>query len=220
LTSSRVLGDCVRVRRVGIVGFALVVVCGATGVAVAAPRPLPLSARVIQPGEFPGFVALPGQSTTLYKNPRQWVSVDRTLTAAQISVRAARMRREGFVAVLSRQLGTQTPKPWGGLSWVMQLRSAASARAELAANVREAASTSKPPARSYTAFPVSGIPGARGYHLTSPGGAGDNVVFADGPFLYFVGFGWSGKAQNRPTRAQLFAAAARLYKRTHGHAPA
>jgi hypothetical protein len=207
-------------RRVGIVGLVLAFVCAATGAALAEPKPLPLSARVIQPGEFPGFLALPGQSTTLYKNPRQWVSVDTTLTAAQVSARTARMRGEGFVAVLSRQLVTQTPKPWGGLSWVMQLNSDPSARAELRANVREAASTSKPPARSYTAFSVSGIPGARGYHLTSPGGVGDNVVFADGQLLYFVGFGWSGKAQNRPTRAQLLAAAARLYKRTHGHPPA
>jgi hypothetical protein len=202
-------------RRVGIAGLVLALVCAATGAALAAPKPLPLSARVIQPGEFPGFLA--GPSTTLYRNPRQWVSVDTTLTAAQVSARTARMRGEGFVAVLSRQLVTQTPKPWGGLSWVMQLNSDPSARAELRANVREAASTSKPPARSNTAFPVSGIPGARGYHLTSPGGVGDNIVFADQQFLYFVGFGWSGKAQNRPTRAQLLAAATRLYNRTRGH---
>ena len=82
----------------------------------------------------------------------------------------------------------------------MQLNSDPSARAELRANVREAASRSKPPARTYKTFPVAGIPGARGYQLTSAGGAGDNIVFADQQFLYFVGFGWSGKAQNRPTR--------------------
>jgi hypothetical protein len=201
------------------VGFALVVLCTVTAAALAALKPLPLSARVIQAGEFPGLLAVPGGrgSTTLYRNPKQWVSVDTNLSPAQVSARAARMRREGFVAVLSRQLGTPTPKPWGGLSWVMQLRSAAAARAELAANVREAASQ---PQSSYTAFRVSGIPGARGYHLTSSGGSGDNVVFADGPFLYFVGFGWTGQPKNRPTRAQLLAAATRLYTRTRGHPPA
>jgi hypothetical protein len=207
------------VRRFGIVGLALLVMCVVTAAALAALKPLPLSARLIQPGEFAGLLALPGQSTTLYKNPKQWVSVDTSLTSAQASVRIARLRREGFVAVLSRQLGTPTPEPWGGLSWVMQLRSAASARAEVAANAREAASASKPP-RTYTAFRVSGIPGARGYHLTSSGGVGDNVVFADGPFVYFVGFGWTGRPRNRPTRAQLLAAATKLYKRTRGHPPA
>jgi hypothetical protein len=220
LDSDGGLGECVAVRRSGSLGLVLAVACAATGTAMAAPRPLPLSARVIQPGEFPGFLALPGQSTTLYKSPKQWVSVDTNLTPAQVSARTARLRREGFVALLSRQLGTQTPEPWGGLSWVMQLRSAASARAELAANVRDAASMSKPPKRSYTAFPVGGIPGARGYHLTSPGGVGDNVLFADGPFVYFVGFGWSGNPKSRPTRAQLLAAATRVYKRIHGHPPA
>jgi hypothetical protein len=192
-------------------------VAAGSGVAFATLSPLPLSARVIQQGEFPPFLALPGQATTLYKNPKQWVSVDRSLTSAQVSARTARLRREGFVAVLSRQLGTRTPEPWGGLSWVMQLGSAASARAELAANVRDEQGTSKPPKFTYAAFPVKGIPGARGYHLTSPGSAGDNVVFADGPFLYFVGFGWSAKTNNVPTRTQLIAAATRLYKRVRGH---
>lgn len=197
------------------VGLALVFAFAATGAALAAPKPLPLTARVIQPGEFPGFLALPGQATALYKSPKQWVSLDRSLTPAQASAQLARLRREGFVAVLSRQLGTATREPWGGLSWVMELGSAASARAELAANAREA-STSKPPVSS-TAFRVSGIPGARGYHLAGPGGAGDNVVFADGRFVYLVGFGWSARPKNTPTRAQLLAAAARLYKRTRGH---
>jgi hypothetical protein len=192
-------------------------VAAASGVAFGALSPLPLSARVIQQGEFPPFLALPGQSTTLYKNPKQWVSVDTSLTPAQVSVRTTRLRREGFVAVLSRQLGTPTPEPWGGLSFVMQLGSATSARAELAANVRDEQSTSKPPKSTYTAFRVNGIPGARGYHLTSRGGAGDNVVFPDGPFVYFVGFGWSAKTKNLPTRTQLIAAATRLYKRVRGH---
>jgi hypothetical protein len=191
-------------------------VAAGSGVAFAALSPLPLSARVIQRGEFPPFLALPGQATTLYKSPKQWVSGDTHFTPAQASARLARFRREGFVAVLRRQLGTPTQEPWGGLSWVMQLGSASSARAELAANVRDEQSGSKPPKSTYTAFRVNGIPGARGYHLTSPGSAGDNVVFADGPFVYFVGFGWSAKTKDMPTRTQLIAAATRLYKRVRG----
>jgi hypothetical protein len=74
--------------------------------------------------------------------------------------------------------------------------------------------------RPVAAFPVGGIPDARGYHLAGSGSGGDNVVFADGPFVYLVGVGWSAKAKNTPTRAQLIAAATRLYKRLHGHPPA
>ena len=205
------------VRRFGVVGFAVVVAVVAAGVSVAAPRPLPLSQRVIQPGEFPPFLALPGQSTTLYKSAKAWVSLNKSLTASQASSQIARMQGEGFVAVLSRQLGTQTQEPFGGLSWVMQLHSAATAKAEAAANAHDAANTNLPPAYSYAAFPVFGLPAAHGYHLTSPGGAGENLVFADGPFVYFVGFGWSTKTKNMPTRGQLIAAAKRLYKRVHGH---
>jgi hypothetical protein len=201
----------------GIAVLALAFAVAGTGAALGATTPLPLSARVIQPGEFPGFLALPGQATTLYKSPKQWVSGDTSATPAQIAARIARLRKEGFVAVLSRQLGTQTPKPWGGLSWVLQLGSAAAARGELAANVRDAASSSKPPSSTYTAFQVAGIPGAHGYHLTSPGGVGDNVVFADGPFVYFVGVGWKTGTAHPPARAQLLAAAARLYLRVRGH---
>jgi hypothetical protein len=180
-----------------------VIGCVAAGVALAALKPLPLSARVIQPGEFPGFLALPGQSTTLYKNPKRWVSVDKSLTPAQATARIARLRREGFVAVLSRRLGTPRREPYGGLSWVMQLRSAASARAELAANARDAARP-KPPG-TYTAFRVRGIPGARGYHLSSRGSAGDNVVFVVGRLCT------SSASAGLPSR--------RTYRRAHSCSP-
>jgi hypothetical protein len=129
------------------------------------------------------------------------------------------MHREGFVALLSRQLGTRTKVSFGGLSWVMQLRSAAAARAELAANVRDAKDTTKPPF-TYAPFAVTAIPDAHGYHLAGGGGSGDNVVFADGPFVYLVGVGSSGKTSSGPTRAQLIAAAKRLYTRVRGHPPA
>src|SRR5712692_647015 len=120
-----------RVHRPGVtVLMVALCVAAGSGVAFGALSPLPLSARVIRQGEFPPFLALPGQATTLYKNPKRWVSGDRSLTPAQASARIARLRREGFVAVLSRQLGTPTAEPWGGLSFVMQLGSAASARGE------------------------------------------------------------------------------------------
>jgi hypothetical protein len=101
----------------------------------------------------------------------------------------------------------------------MQLASAASARAELAAVLRD----TKHHFRSiFTAFSAPVIPGARGYHVGGPGNpsAGDNLLFADGPFLYLVGQGWAYGIKNPPSRSGLIAAATSLYKRVHGHPPA
>ena len=191
----------------------------ASGVA-GALSPLPLSARVIQRGELPGFGPFrPGGDSTLHKSARQWVSGDRSFTAAQASAEVARLRREGFKGVLVEQLGSLT-RYWAGLSWVMPLGSAASARAELAANVRHFEDTNRPPKFTYAAFPVSPIPGARGYHLDGTAGGGfegDNVLFADGPFLYLVGNGWTRGMTNTPPRSALIAAATKLYRRGHGH---
>ena len=106
----------------------------------------------------------------------------------------------------------------GGLSWVMQLGSAASARAELAAGVRHFQTRKAPPKSTCTAFSVAGIPGARGFHLggTDSPYEGDNIEFADGPFLYLVGEGWKRGMKNPPPRTALIAAATKLYKRVHG----
>ena len=67
------------------------------------------------------------------------------------------------------------------------------------------------------AFPVEGIPGAAGFHLV--GGAsfeGDNIAFADGPYVYLVGQGWGVNVRPAASRAVLVAAAQSLYKRVHG----
>jgi hypothetical protein len=195
---------------------AVVLALSVTGAAAATTQtPLSLSARLIESSEFPGFVSVSGQSTTLDKTPQQWESGSSD-TTAQSATDIARLRKEGFVAVVARQLGTPAQEPWGGLSWVMQLGSPKEALSELAADVEEEKSTTKSP-DTYQPFQVSGIPNARGYRLGGGSGTGYNVVFADGPFLYLLGFGWSGKPRNPPTQAQLIAAATKQYKRVHGH---
>jgi hypothetical protein len=188
-------------------------------VAFGALSPLPLSARVIQQGEFSGFGPFSAHGpTTQFKSAKQWVSGDRSFTPAQASAEIAALRREGFKAVLVEQLKSLNTN-WGGVSWVMQLGSAASARVELAANVRHLAGTNKPPKATYAAFPASTIPGAHGYRLGGTAGnfEGDNVVFADGPFLYLVGDGWVTGVKKAPPRSTLIAAATKLYQRVHGH---
>jgi hypothetical protein len=203
-------------RRLAIIGLTVALsVAAGSGVALATPKPLPLSARVIQRGELPGFGPFrSGGNTKLFKSARQWVSGNTSLMLAQASAQIARLRREGFKAVLVEQLGSLKPQR-GGLSWVMQLGSSASARAELAAAIRD---TRNQNSSSYTAFSVRTIPGARGFHA---GGSfvGDNIFFADGPFLYLVGNGWAQGVKDPPQRSNLIAAATKLYTRVRDHPP-
>jgi hypothetical protein len=177
-----------------------------SGVAAASPKPLPLSARLIKRGEFRGFTV---QAPTSYKTAKKWVAVGAHpgLTATQVRAEVARLTREGFKGLLAEFLGHGN-----GLSWVMQLGSPASARAELAAEVRE----EEAQGQALEMFRVSAIPGAVGFGASVGNAGGENIVFADGSFLYLVGNGWSGSAHN-PRRVALIGAATKLYKRVHGH---
>jgi hypothetical protein len=182
-----------------------------TGVALASPKPLPLRDRLIEQGEFAGF--RPESKTQSFSTARAWVSGGPHPTAAQTSAEIVRLHREGFVAVLSEFLDRGSARG-NGLSWVMQLGSAASARAELKVDLMENKAQG---GGSFSAFPVPGIPGARGYRVSGGGSVGENIFFADGPFLYLVGQGWSSADKTAPTRAGLIAAVKNLYTRVHGH---
>jgi hypothetical protein len=170
---------------------------------------LPLSARVIQQGEFEPFAPV---GTHLYTDVTRWVTSHTTLSSAERAAEVARLKRNGFKAILVEQLGVASPQQ-AGLSFVIQLGSAARARAELAAAVREDLKQSPTDIR----FPVTGIPGAVGFHLVGSGPfEGDNVEFADGPFVYLVGQGWGVNVRPAVSRAVLVAAAQSLYRRVHG----
>lgn len=123
-----------------------------------------------------------------------------------------RLTREGFKGYLSEFL--DNTQNWGGpksgVSGVMQLGSARSARSEL---VTELALYEMQGAKT---FHVTTIPGAVGYGYNRATGGGENVLFADGPFLYTVGYGWYSTLHN-PKHAALLAAATKLYQRVHGH---
>jgi hypothetical protein len=82
--------------------------------------------------------------------------------------------------------------------------------------MRLAAAINNKPGHSFKAFPVRGIPRARGFQARTPGGSGENIFFSDGPFLYEIGNRWDTGAPNPPTRARLLAAATRLYRRVRG----
>jgi hypothetical protein len=182
-----------------------------TGVALASPKPLPLRDRLIEQGEFAGF--RPESKTQSFSTAKAWVGGGPHPTAAQRPAEIARLHREGFVAVLAEFLDRGSARG-SGLSWVMQLGSAASARAELKVDLMENKAAS---GGSFSAFPVPAIPGARGYRVSGGGSGGENIFFVDGPFLYLVGQGWSSGDKTPPTRAGLIAAVKKLYTRVHGH---
>jgi hypothetical protein len=181
-----------------------------TGVALAAPTPLPLRDRLIKQGDFAGY--RPESTKHSFTTAKSWVAGGPHLTPAQTSAAIARLHREGFVAVLSEFLDRGHERA-NGLSWVMQLGSAAAARAELKADL----TADKAGGGTFSTFSVPVIPGARGYRVSGGGGVGENIYFADGPFLYLVGQGFSSVDKNQPTRAGLITAVTTLYRRVHGH---
>jgi len=202
-------------------GFGVVVLAASVlfvavgaGVAAASSKPLPLSARLLKRGEFPGFTV---EAPTSYKSPKAWVATKTSLSATQTAAEVARLTREGFKELLSEFLDN-AQGPRNGLFWVVQLGSVASARAELAAEVRSA----KAHGQATETFRIGAIPGAVGFGADqgNPGDymGGENIVFTDGPFLYLAGDAWSGSTQTRnPTRTALIEAATKLYKRVHAH---
>jgi hypothetical protein len=184
-----------------------------TGVALAS-TPLPLRDRLIKRGDFGGF--RPESTKHSFKTAKGWVAGGPHPTAAQTSGEIARLRREGFVVVVAEFLDRGSARG-NGLSWVMQLGSAASARAELKADLTENKTQTTARGGSFSAFSVPAIPRARGYRVSGGGSVGENIFFADGPFLYLVGQGWSSADKNAPTRRGLITAVTTLYQRVHGH---
>jgi hypothetical protein len=175
-----------------------------------AAQPLPLTARVIAHGEFAGFGPFGPARVQTFRTPASFLAAyQQAATPSEVSAWVALLRREGFVAVAAEQLGSRMANR-GGLSWAMELGSSAAAKSELANEVRS--DKSHGPA---SRFVVAGVPSAVAFRLGGSSEGGDNVLFSDGRFLYFVGDGWS--AGGKPARAALIAAAQTLYKRVRGH---
>lgn len=199
------------VSRLGIVAFVLVLALasGEPGLG-AQPQPLPLSARVIAHGEFPGFGPFGPSDLQTFRSAAAFLAqYQQALTPSQRSAWVALLHREGFVAVVVEQLGSLRAHR-GGLSWAMELGSPAGAKSEVAKEVAEA-QTHGPVSR----FRVGGIPTASAFRLGTNSNGGDNILFSDGRFAYFVGVGWNNGGT--PARSALIAAAQSLYKRVHGH---
>jgi hypothetical protein len=177
----------------------------------AQPQPLPLTARVIRHGELAGFGPFGAAHVRTFTTPASFLAAyQQAATPSQVSQWVALLKREGFVAVAAEELRSRTANR-GGLSWAMELGSSADAHSELLKEVRS--NESHGPA---SRFAVRGIPTASAFRLGTSSNGGDNILFFDGRFLYFVGVGWG--PGGKPARAALIAAAQTLYKRVHGHA--
>jgi hypothetical protein len=178
--------------------------------ASSAAAAVPLGARLIREGDIPGLT--PDAHPITFSTPKSWVAQDPRPSPAQRSAQVTRLQREGFkyVLVLYLARGKATQE---GVEWVMQLGSAAAARAEagavLAFNVKQNIAGT-------TTFAVPDVPGARAYRVgSSSQGGGENVLFADGPYLYLVGQGWES-GQKPPPLAPFLAGVRKLYARVHG----
>jgi hypothetical protein len=193
---------------VGVVFASVALLAVGADVAVASLKPLPLSARVLGRGEFRGFT--PGTRASS-KTPTAYVAGNPSLTSGQRRSQIRRLTREGFKKELTEFLNNaQGPK--FGLSSAMQFGSAAAARAERDAEIHFL----KAQGQVSESFRVQAVPGAIGFGDTRGSSGGENILFADGPFVYLAGNSWSGLAHN-PRRAALIRAATTLYERVHGH---
>ena len=173
----------------------LVVACGA---AYGAASSRPLTQRVLKAGEFAGMK--PSTPPKVVTSVTAWAQGDKAA--------AARFRKEGFVAGVGEQLVTPGNPNRYGLSLVVELSSAAGAKAE----VRSTKNSGGP----WQSFNVPGIPGAIGFEASGPDGGGRNVGFTVGPYAYVVGAGWQGGAKNAISVNALRAAALLLYHRVNG----
>jgi hypothetical protein len=186
-----------RVRRLAhrsIAAAALYLVFAAAGAAGAAPAsPHSLTARVLNAGQLAGM--RPDAKLVIVRTATAWSDGNAT--------QATRLKRWGFAGGVAEALLTPGNSNRYGLSLVIQLSSAANARAALKAEYG-----SNGP---WTHFAVPGIPGAVGFERLTASEGGRNIVFALGPFTYLVAVGWLAGARNSVPRSALITAAKLLY---------
>ena len=179
-----------------------------TGSAAVTPPPgTPAALRgphggVLLAGDLKGFV--PQGYRAPSTSVESWVA---EFPPERRASEAARLKALGFVAGIGEQLG-----PGNGIegnkeavSLVEQFRSAHGATGEVANQVKLAL------ARGESTFAVAGIPGARGFGVSTTSHPDANVAFPVGAYYYLVGF-----SSSAAKRSQLITAAQRLYRRVHG----
>jgi hypothetical protein len=162
-----------------------------------------LEAHVLTSNELRGFTAQP---SPVERNPHLYLVESND--PGSLAKDTARLKRLGFKGAVSENLSGPGQ---AGLSLVEQLGSPAAARSELMGDIQGVKTQG---GGKFATFPVSGIPGAVGFSVSSPQGDGINITWADGPYYYLVGETLS--SLQKSSEDTLNAAARSLYQHTHG----
>lgn len=212
-----------RLRWASFLGAVCIAADAAAGASAAIS--LPLRERLSRTSELGGLV-VPGRpqlvtSVDLWSTSgggetpiAQAAAADQMLSDAS-SGAGYGLRQTGFVHGLREGYGPRAANGIDARSSVAEFRTAAGARNEVANEVGSV----HPPAPTYVAFPVVGIPGADGFVRTGPGYVAYFVMFHDGRFLYEISFAaspWAIHRRGPAIKAQTIAAAQSLYRRVHG----
>ena len=128
---------------------------------------------------------------------------------------AESLRKDGFSAgIVQPLLPTNRKKRVQGVSFVFELASPATARARVVREFNIARSFARSEKIAFRQF-TTGIRNARGFTQASPEfGAGVNILFADGPFVYLVGQG--ALTRKEISGPAVIQAAKRLWYRVRG----
>jgi len=175
---------------------------GVTLARMSAPVPdtvASLHERLLLPTELPGFA--PHVCALVETDAARWAS-------GYPSV--AGLRRNGFLGGLREPL-QGTIADARAVTSVAHFASAEGARHELEDELGAARRAS----RGFAAFPVAGIPGARGFMVRSGGAKRYSVLFSDEGYLHVVTVGFSSSAAEQPSRSRVAGVAAALYRRVH-----
>lgn len=175
-----------------------------------AAAPLSLGQRLLRSGELTGFAPLPQQT---YRNALEWALIE---GPGDATARQHWLEHDGFVAGAYEQLATPKWSSRSALSYVVQFRTAAEARADV---IHELGNPANGAGVKVHAFSVLGIPGAHGLAIQGPSRRGYDVIFVIGTFRYGVSAFTVDAGKEFPTATQVAGAALRLYQRVRG-APA
>ncbi len=182
---------------------AALAVGGIAGGAASGAQGIPLTQRVLRSGELPGY--------TVSAPPA--IVFDAKKFAGQLHdpSQAAPLARAGFQRGIYERLAGK-----GGaqaFSLVIQYKSPAAARSEVARRYREDSKTKGATARTVA---LTGVRGGKAYTLTyAQPPAQASVVFADGPYMYFLTV-LSPDAAKPPLLTRVLATTKALHARTQG----
>jgi hypothetical protein len=198
-------------RAVCALGVTLAALSAVTAVAATSPSTAAthLATFLVRSGDVSGYA--PAGSATRFTTATAWGGKKTPLTT--------RLVKEGFVAAAS-EYTLYTPKggSGGGISWALELSSAASASSELAADYKQLAVGSMG-ASVVKRYSLPGIRNSRAWTTEALGFQAANVLYPEGRCVLLIGIERTlgGTLSNVMTPLQT--AAQSIYKRTHATCP-